>query len=38
VATLVGPGELSALSPSPVVVPLLTGLGWVVGLDAIVSL
>jgi hypothetical protein len=30
--------ELSALSPWPMVVRLLTGLGWVVGLGAIVLL
>jgi hypothetical protein len=38
VAALIGPGELSALSPWPVVVRALTVLGWVVGLGAIVLL
>jgi sulfite exporter TauE/SafE len=38
VVVLIGPGELSALSPWPVAVRVLTVLGWVVGLGAIVLL
>jgi len=38
VAALIGPGELSALSPWPVAVRILTVLGWLVGLGAIVLL
>jgi HAAS domain-containing protein len=38
VAALIGPGELSALSPWPVAVRVLTVLGWIVGLGAIVLL
>jgi uncharacterized membrane protein len=38
VAVLIGPGELSALSPWPVAVRVLTVLGWLAGLGAIVFL
>ncbi len=38
VAALIGPGELSTLSPWPVAVRVLTVLGWLVGLGAIVFL
>ena len=38
VAALIGPGELSALSPWPVAVRVLTALGWLVGLAVIVCL
>ena len=38
VATLIGPGELSALGPWPPSVRVLTVLGWLVGLGAIVLL
>lgn len=38
VAALIGPGELSALSPWPAAVRALTVLGWVAGLGAIVLL
>ena len=35
---LIGPGELSALSPRPAAVRVLTVLGWLAGLGAIVYL
>lgn len=38
VAVLIGPGELSALSPWPVAARVLTVLGWLAGLGAIVFL
>ena len=38
VTVLIGPGELSALSPWPVAVRVLTVLGWLAGLGAIVFL
>lgn len=38
VAVLIGPGELSALSPWPAAVRVLTVLGWLAGLGAIVFL
>jgi uncharacterized membrane protein len=38
VAVLIGPGELSALSPWPAAVRVLTVLGWLAGLGAIVYL
>ena len=38
VAVLIGPGELSALSPWPAAVRALTVLGWLAGLGAIVFL
>lgn len=38
VAVLIGPGELSALSPWPVAVRVLTVLGWLAGLGAVVFL
>jgi hypothetical protein len=38
VAALIGPGELSALSPWPAAVRVLTVLGWLAGLGAIVFL
>lgn len=38
VAALIGPGELSALSPWPAAVRVLTVLGWMAGLGAIVLL
>jgi hypothetical protein len=38
VAALIGPGELSALSPWPAAVRVLTVLGWIVGVAAIVLL
>ncbi len=38
VAALIGPGELSALSPWPAAVRVLTVLGWLAGLGAIVLL
>jgi uncharacterized membrane protein len=38
VAALIGPGELSAFSPWPVAVRVLTVLGWLAGLGAIVLL
>jgi hypothetical protein len=38
VAALIGPGELSALGPWPAPVRVLTVLGWLIGLGAIVLL
>jgi uncharacterized membrane protein len=38
VAALIGPGELSALGPWPVAARVLTVLGWLLGLGAIVLL
>ncbi|HEY1617720.1 MAG TPA: hypothetical protein VGG25_08885 [Streptosporangiaceae bacterium] len=38
VAVLIGPGELSALSPWPTAVRALTAVGWLVGLGAIALL
>jgi hypothetical protein len=38
VAALIGPGELSAVGPWPAAVRVLTVLGWLVGLGAIVLL
>ena len=38
VAALIGPGELSALSPWPAAVRVLTVAGWLAGLGAVVFL